>query len=60
MRDTLSANYSGKDNYDLVIIGAGLSGLACGRQVKMDDVPITLGTDSYLSHASMTDDTVRV
>ena len=29
-RDTLSSNFSGRDHYDLVIIGAGLSGLACG------------------------------
>jgi len=29
-RDTLSSNFSGRDHYDMVIIGAGLSGLACG------------------------------
>lgn len=29
-RDTLSSNYSGKDHYDMIIIGAGLSGLASG------------------------------
>ncbi len=29
-RDTLSSNYSGRDRYDLIIIGAGLSGLASG------------------------------
>jgi all-trans-retinol 13,14-reductase len=29
-RDTLNTNYSGKDRYDLVIIGAGLSGLSSG------------------------------
>jgi len=29
-RDTLSSNFSGKDHYDLIIIGAGLSGLASG------------------------------
>jgi prolycopene isomerase len=29
-RDTLSSNYSGKDRYDLIIIGAGLSGLSSG------------------------------
>ncbi|MBN1533830.1 MAG: NAD(P)/FAD-dependent oxidoreductase [Spirochaetes bacterium] len=30
MRDTIVSNYSGKNRYDLIIIGAGLSGLACG------------------------------
>jgi phytoene dehydrogenase-like protein len=29
-RDTLSSNYSGRDHFDLIIIGAGLSGLASG------------------------------
>lgn len=29
-RDTVPSNYSGKTHYDMVIIGAGLSGLACG------------------------------
>ncbi len=29
-RDTLSSNYSGRDHYDMVIVGAGLSGLSCG------------------------------
>ena len=29
-RDTLPTNYSGKDRYDMIIIGAGLSGLASG------------------------------
>jgi all-trans-retinol 13,14-reductase len=29
-RDTLSSNFSGNDHYDLIIIGAGLSGLASG------------------------------
>jgi len=29
-RDSLSSNFSGRDYYDMVIIGAGLSGLACG------------------------------
>ena len=29
-RDTLSSNFSGKDHYDLIIIGAGLSGLSSG------------------------------
>jgi phytoene dehydrogenase-like protein len=29
-RDTLSSNYSGKDHYALIIIGAGLSGLSSG------------------------------
>ena len=29
-RDTLSSNYSGSDHYDLIIIGAGLSGLSSG------------------------------
>ncbi len=29
-RDSLSSNFSGRDHYDMVIIGAGLSGLACG------------------------------
>lgn len=29
-RDTLSSNYSGNNHYDLIIIGAGLSGLASG------------------------------
>lgn len=29
-RDTLVSNYSGKDHYDMIIIGAGLSGLSSG------------------------------
>ncbi len=29
-RDTISSNFSAKDHYDLIIIGAGLSGLATG------------------------------
>jgi len=29
-RDTLSSNYSGRDHYDLIIVGAGLSGLSSG------------------------------
>jgi len=29
-RDTLSSNFSDRDQYDMVIVGAGLSGLACG------------------------------
>ncbi len=29
-RDTLSSDYSGQDHYDLIIIGAGLSGLSSG------------------------------
>jgi all-trans-retinol 13,14-reductase len=29
-RDTLSSNFSGQDHYDLIIIGAGLSGLSSG------------------------------
>jgi ferredoxin--NADP+ reductase len=29
-RDTLTSNYSGSGHYDMVIVGAGLSGLACG------------------------------
>ncbi len=29
-RDTLPSNYSGKDHYDMIIIGAGLSGLSSG------------------------------
>jgi all-trans-retinol 13,14-reductase len=29
-RDTLSSNYSGKSHYDMIIIGAGLSGLSSG------------------------------
>jgi flavin-dependent dehydrogenase len=29
-RDTIKSNYSGSDHYDMVIIGAGLSGLASG------------------------------
>ncbi|MCU0456552.1 MAG: NAD(P)/FAD-dependent oxidoreductase [Bacteroidales bacterium] len=30
MRDTLSSNFSDNDRYAMIIIGAGLSGLACG------------------------------
>ncbi|MBE0675761.1 MAG: NAD(P)/FAD-dependent oxidoreductase [Bacteroidales bacterium] len=29
-RDTLVSNYSGKDHYDMIIVGAGLSGLSSG------------------------------
>ena len=29
-RDTISSNYSGRDHYDMIIIGAGLSGLTSG------------------------------
>ena len=29
-RDEVISNFSGKDDYDLVIIGAGLSGLSSG------------------------------
>lgn len=29
-RDTLISNYSGKDHYDMIIVGAGLSGLSSG------------------------------
>lgn len=29
-RDSVSSNYSGGDSYDLVIIGAGISGLSTG------------------------------
>ena len=29
-RDAVLSNYSGQDRYDLIIIGAGLSGLSSG------------------------------